>query len=139
MKKARFHAQPAMKAVLILILLPFLTGCQEDNLPPVAKCQSFPTFADTTILFELDASKSIDDNGLKNGLTYRWDFDGDTVWDTGYRTENSIGHYFINPGTYRVIVEVSDFAGLSDTASTAITVFGRNKDIGTLTDPRDGQ
>jgi hypothetical protein len=32
-------------------------------------------------LFELNASESSDDASLKPTLEYRWDFDGDGVWD----------------------------------------------------------
>lgn len=128
-----------MRFVLTLIPFLFLLSCRDDRLPPLAACQSYPTFGDTTVLFEFDASNSVDGNNLTVALSYRWDYDGDLIWDTDYRKENSVSHYFINPGTYRVSVEVSDFFGLADTASVSISVFGRNKDIGTMTDPRDGQ
>jgi uncharacterized protein (TIGR02145 family) len=114
-------------------------SCRDDRLPPLASCTSYPTFGDTTVLFEFDASHSVDENNLTVALSYRWDYDGDLIWDTDYRKENSASHYFINPGTYCVSVEVSDFFGLADTASVTITVFGRNKDTGTMADPRDGQ
>jgi uncharacterized protein (TIGR02145 family) len=128
-----------VKSITTAFLILFLISCKEENLPPVAKCNSFPKFGDTTVLFEFDAGKSVAGNGLRVALSYRWDFDSDSVWDTDVRTESSVGHYFINPGIYQVKVEVSDINGFTDTTSTSIQTVGRNKDVEIMTDPRDGR
>ncbi|MDD4645743.1 MAG: FISUMP domain-containing protein, partial [Bacteroidales bacterium] len=41
-------------------------------------------------------------------------------------------------GYYSIAVEVKDLDGLSAIARDSVTVFGKNKDISTLTDSRDG-
>lgn len=129
-----------MKSLSFVVLFCLvLFGCTKENPPPTASLTSFPAVGDTTILFELNASKSLNYKGLTNALSYRWDFEGDSSWDTDYSSESSIGHYFINPGLYRIVVEVTDFFGMMDTASTIVTVFGMNKNVGRLIDPRDGQ
>ncbi|TSA33889.1 MAG: hypothetical protein D4R64_13265 [Porphyromonadaceae bacterium] len=124
-----------------IIIIPIIvaTNCQRDQFPPTASCNSFPILGDTTILFELDAGKSVNSQGFTSGLTFRWNFESDSTWDTGWGSESAIGHRFTIPGTYKVIVEVSDFEGLTDTASIVIESFGRNKNLGILRDPRDGQ
>ncbi len=126
---------PTISILLILLL----TGCRDDNLPPDAKCSSYPVTGNTATLFEFDAGNSLDDNNLSESLRYRWDFNDDSVWDTEFRGESATSHYFNTPGAWKVKVEVADFDGLSDTASATVTVFGRNTDIDTLVDPRDGQ
>ena len=112
-------------------------ACEKESGPPVARLTAFPLISDTTTLFELEAGQSVNGKGLKNSLSYRWNFNGDSLWDTEYREESAIGHYFRDPGEYTVIVEVTDFFGLADTASITISVFGRNKNTGTLRDSRD--
>jgi len=116
-----------------------LASCQKDRLPPMAICSVFPTVADTSVLFELDASKSVNNRGFRSGLSYRWDFEADGIWDTDRNPESGIGHRFLVPGMHKVVVEVSDYAGIADTASVVVSTFGRNQDISTMTDPRDGR
>jgi uncharacterized protein (TIGR02145 family) len=127
------------RLALILILFTAVSvSCRKDRLPPSAACTAFPLVCDTTTLFEFDASKSINNQGFSSGLSYRWDFENDGIWDTDWRAESGASHRFLNPGKYKVVVEVADFAGISDTASVGIETFGRNKDISSMQDPRDG-
>jgi uncharacterized protein (TIGR02145 family) len=124
---------------LFSILLAMAFGCQKERLPPTAFCKAYPVIGDTTVLFEFDAGKSLNNQGFSSGLAYRWDFGNDGIWDTEWGTESASSHRFINPGVHSVLVEVADFAGVSDTASLTIETFGRNQDISTMQDPRDGK
>jgi uncharacterized protein (TIGR02145 family) len=125
--------------IFILFLLMIGTGCEKDHLPPIAACAAYPLIGDTTVLFEFDASKSMNNQGFFSGLSYRWDYEDDGTWDTDWRNENSASHRFINSGRHTIIVEVADFAGVSDTASVTIETFGRNHDIASMCDSRDGK
>ncbi len=114
-------------------------SCKRTLLPPTAICETFPCNGDTTIWFEIDAGKSLNNQGYHYGLQYRWDYETDGVWDTDWKTESVTSHQYINPGTYKIIVQVADFEGNSDTVSVTIKTYGQNQDISTLIDPRDGK
>lgn len=44
---------------------------------------------------------------VSSGKTfYRWDFQGDGRWDTGFITGSSVTHTYESPGTYRAVVEM---------------------------------
>lgn len=58
--------------------------------------------------FTFDVSQSNDPDG--DPLQYRWDFDGDQVWDTDYMYEPAITHTFSDNGIKAVFVEASDGA-----------------------------
>ncbi len=120
---------------LFLMLLP---SCDRGNLPPVARLKAFPSYGDTTILFTFIADQSEDDRDYPMGLVYRWDLDGDGVWDTGFAHNKTIAQTYEQPGKYIVSVEVQDLDGLSTVAADTIEVFGMNRDIDTLYDNRDG-
>jgi len=120
-----------------LIILSFIS-CDKGNLPPMAKMTAFPPFGDTSVLFDFSAEGSTDDKDYPIGLVFRWDFDGDGVWDTGYSKTNGIAHQYKLPGKYEVIVGVKDIDGLTAMATDSIEVYGKNNNIDTLVDPRDG-
>jgi len=55
-----------------------------------------------------DASLSIDFQTPKNALLFRWDFNGDGVWDSKW-TNNPIATFkYGNAGLYNVVLEVKD-------------------------------
>jgi uncharacterized protein (TIGR02145 family) len=123
--------------VFIAIILAFIS-CDKGNLPPIAKMTAFPPFGDTSILFDFNAEGTTDDKNYPIGLVFRWDFDGDGVWDTGYSKTNGIAHQYKLPGKYEVIVGVKDIDGLTAIATDSVEVYGKNNNIDTLVDPRDG-
>lgn len=47
--------------------------------------------------YSFDASGSTNAEGQSGGLTYRWDFDDDGVWDTGYSVTPTASHYYPVP------------------------------------------
>ena len=65
----------------IILIIPAFISCDKGNLPPVAKLVAFPAAGDTTVLFDFTAEGSTDDRNYPIGLVFRWDFDGDGVWD----------------------------------------------------------
>jgi hypothetical protein len=125
--------------LLFIILLVVLFSCEKGNLAPVATLEVFPAIGDTSIIFEFSARKSIDDRNYPIGLKYRWDFDGDGSWDTGYESNNTFSHRFKQPGVYDATVEVIDLDGLTSTGIASTEVFGENLEVETLQDPRDGK
>jgi uncharacterized protein (TIGR02145 family) len=127
----------ALTAGLIGVLLVFIS-CDKGNLPPVARITAFPSAGDTSVSFEFNAGGSKDDRDFAIALEYRWDFDGDGIWETGYSKASAMIHQFTQPGKYNVTVGVKDIDGLSAVAVDPVEVFGKNPDIDTLFDSRDG-
>ncbi|MCD6332442.1 MAG: hypothetical protein J7L89_04140 [Bacteroidales bacterium] len=103
----------------------------------MAVLEVFPSFGDTSIFFNFSAAGSEDDRCYAIALQYRWDFDGDGLWDTEYSGNNAIAYQYQQPGFYHVFVEVKDFEGNTATAEDSVEVFGENP-IGILHDSRDG-
>ncbi|MBI5142521.1 MAG: putative Ig domain-containing protein [Nitrospirae bacterium] len=50
--------------------------------------------------YNFDASGSTDASGQSGSLSYRWDFDDDGVWDTGYSGTPITDHYYPSPEGY---------------------------------------
>ena len=66
-----------------------------------------------------DAGGSVDPDG--DPLVYRWDFDGDGVWDTDWNDSPAAEHTFGDDHSGTVLVEVND-GDLTSTASAAVTI-----------------
>ncbi len=85
------------------------------NDAPVAVVVADPISGDAPLLVNFTGSGSTDDTGV---VSYAWDFaDGspvDTNADTSYT--------FNTPGSYEVVLTVTDAEGLSDTETVTITV-----------------
>lgn len=71
-------------------------------------------------LVQFDASSSHSIGG--GAFTYRWDWDGDGVWDTVWLTDPIAYNLFDTAGTYNVTLEVRDSSGGTGTSSQTITV-----------------
>jgi len=132
---ASFSGLGATGWVLISLLF---SSCDSKDLPPVARLQVFPSIGDSSLFFEFMADESEDDRSYQLALQYRWDFEGDGVWDTEFSGNSAIANKYDQPGQYAAAVEVKDVDGLSSIAKDSIIVFGENLDIDTLNDSRDG-
>jgi hypothetical protein len=73
-----------------------------------------------------DASGSSDpDEGFGDGITsFRWDFDGDGVWDTGASSDGKVNMQYLAPGNYTAMVEVTDSHGLSSLHAVEVAITG---------------
>jgi parallel beta-helix repeat protein len=95
-----------------------LKGRYGINNPPVADAGGpYVEFEGTMITF--DASGSSDPDG--HTLIYRWDFNNDGIWDTGYSINPTATFTWGDDYEGQVAVEVSD-GGLTDSISTTVTV-----------------
>ena len=121
-----------------MLVIGTITSCEKSNLPPNAVLNVYPSQGDTTLVYEFTAGESTDDRNFALALSYRWDFDGDGVWDTEFLKYSSIAYQFIQPGNYRSAVEVKDLDGLTVIARDSVVVFGENLETDTLFDSRDG-
>jgi hypothetical protein len=89
------------------------------NQPPVADADG-PYVADEGAAIEFDASNSTDPNG--DSLQYRWDFENDGTWDTGWSPDPTASHTWCDDHTGTAKVEVSD-GQLTDTDTASVTVL----------------
>ncbi|MBT4410188.1 MAG: hypothetical protein HN686_06015 [Bacteroidetes bacterium] len=125
--------------VLSLAGVYFLCGCERISDPPIPTLVIYPPIGDSTTLFELNALESTDDRSLLPTLEYRWDFDGDGIWDTDFGSQGVQLKNFSEPRSYLISVEVKDEDEQVSAISEELEVFGRNKDVGSIIDIRDGK
>ena len=92
------------------------------NNPPTAIFTYEPENGNITTTYVFDASESSDFEDGKDGLKYRWDWESDGTWDTGYLNESSIEHKFDIAGNYKVSLEVTDKEGSRSVYSINIVV-----------------
>jgi C1A family cysteine protease len=94
------------------------------NSLPVAQVESGVTSASTGEPVSFDASGSYDAESASASLEFRWDWESDGVWDTGWSSDASSEHAFMAPGTYVVSVEVKDANSLAASSSVEVAVTG---------------
>jgi PKD repeat protein len=88
------------------------------NLPPAPDANG-PYFATEGAEITFDASGSTDPDG--DALTYRWDFENDGIWDTGWSSNPTATHIWNDDWAGIVAVEVSDGTRTA-IATTSVTV-----------------
>ena len=121
-----------------------LTACQEkpnspkfdnlydpngefDDIPPLAlfTVSQDSGIADETI-FEFDASASVEEDYPKLKLLMRWDFDGDSIWDTEWTNDKIITHIYKQGGGWKnVNLQVQGAKYLFSDTSMSIFVNSR--------------
>ena len=96
---------------------------------PIADLQVLPDSANIFTTFIFSASHSFDDEDSMNLLIFRWDFDGDGSWDTGFESQSMGSHLFASTGKYLAGVEVMDPTGRSSVVKRLVTVDLLNDSI----------
>ncbi|NNK01835.1 MAG: hypothetical protein HKP58_15600, partial [Desulfatitalea sp.] len=104
-----------------------------ENTAPRAAFSHFPGDGDTSDTYVFDASASSDAQDA-SALSYRWDINGDGVWDTHFSADSVFSHDFDLPGTQFVRLQVKDSGGLTHSISQRITIRQR---VDTGTSVRD--
>jgi uncharacterized protein (TIGR02145 family) len=97
--------------------------------PPCVFISAQPDLGNIFIQFHFDASKTYDDEESLDLLMYRWDFDGDGLWDTPFSGDSHIDHYYSSTGDFYAKVEVKDPTNRSSVANQVITVNMLNDSI----------
>lgn len=87
-----------------------------SNRPPAASAGG-PYSVNEGTSVTLSAASSSDPDG--DQLTYKWDVDGDGVFESAGVTVDAL---FGDNGTYEVAVRVADNSGLTDTATASVAV-----------------
>lgn len=96
---------------------------------PIPSLHVTPTLGNLSTLFVANASRS-SSGSPPTSLEYRWDWDGDGVWDTPWSSDPTSSHTFAAGGTYSVVVEVRN--GYGGTAQAGETVQVDNEPPSTV-------
>jgi PKD repeat protein len=106
-----------MMSAAMLVTVP--TNVVAQNEPPVADAGGpYSAPEGTAIVF--NASGSTDPN--PDVLQYRWDFDNDGLWDTGFSTDSTAVNTWYDDYSGLVVVNVSDGEfNVTDTADLTVT------------------
>ncbi len=93
------------------------------NSPPTASFTVTPNYGTIDSIFIFDASGCYDNEDPVEDLEIRWDWDGDSIFDTEYSTNKTITHSYDSVGLYNVSLEVKDSDGLTDKLSKYLVVY----------------
>lgn len=96
----------------------------QPNDPPAPHFDVMPPAGIVGTVFEFDASSTFDDVDLLADIDFRWDFEGDGVWDVDWSGVPTTSHAYDEAGSYTVLLEARDTAGLSDIVSHVVNVGG---------------
>jgi len=113
--KHRFYAPGKYQTILQVINSNGLTDTfsQEVQIdqgysPPHPKFEVYPPFGNFLTEFIFDASVSFDDEDSLDQLVFRWDWDGNGIWDTHFKPEPIVTHIFRDMDFYNVALQVQD-------------------------------
>ncbi len=121
-----------------IFLLMIFASCEESNLPPVAKFKISAYLADTVSVLEFDATAVTDPEDQQLALFVRWDFQGDSKWDTDYSNQKLAAFRYDKKGLFHPILEVKDQDGATDTTSLEVLITDIMK-VSQMLDARDGR
>ena len=133
--------------IFFICLYIALTACKKDYYgdppddfgPPTVKLRASPMVADSTRWFIFSGAGSRDADGLWGIIKYRWDINGDGIWDTPFTGKSDWVHVYPETGQHLIILQVADRFGQTSVDSVIIETYGKINDTGSFTDPRDGQ
>lgn len=118
---------------------------EEENHGPLAQFDITPGSGTTKTEFAFDASKSQDVEDSIYDLYYRWDFEGDGIWDATWTKGNLFEkHVYTNSGTYYPKLEVRDSGEKTFAVSRSLNVSPdetpkEDIEYSKFIDPVDGQ
>ncbi len=95
-----------------------------ENYPPTAYYSVDPPAGIIATEFLFDASLSYDDNDVLDDLDFRWDFDGDGVFEVGWTSNYMATHSYASRGAWEFVLEVRDQQGLVGATSGIVNVGG---------------
>jgi len=109
------------------------------NTAPRAELKISPLLATRDTSFRFDASGSRDDQTGTSNLDYRFDFDGDGIFDTEFSSSRSKTFQLSKTGKFTAIVEVRDHANAASQATAEFEVADSLPPIAAFTvEPRVG-
>lgn len=95
-----------------------------ENFPPEAEFTVNPPAGIIDTEFYFNASLTVDDNDDTTSLKYRWDWEGDGNWDTGWNLNPFATHIYSESGAYIVVMEAKDSGDLIGSVAHTVNVGG---------------
>ena len=111
----------------------------KENRPPEPGIELSTPYGNINTNFYVSAWPSRDDVDPPTELLYRWDFEGNGVWDTGWSDEMALFHQFNIPGTYWITLQSMDTGGEKGTTKVRIMVSSSAAQTGYIKDNRDNK
>jgi PKD repeat protein len=94
-----------------------------ESLHPVYGMCEIPDSCSKNTIVHFNAGSSFDPYTPIEELMFRWDWEGDSIWDTPFCSDTIIYHKFTCPGNYRVMMEVKNEVHLTDSTGQNISIF----------------
>jgi hypothetical protein len=92
------------------------------DLPPSPQFSFSPAAVKQGTTVAFDASSSIDLETPKDKLAYRWDFNGDGIFETDFAQDPRASYTYVSSGTFKVTCEVRDAMKHTGTVSRDVHV-----------------
>lgn len=96
------------------------------NMAPVAAMAVTPRLGSLASPFLFDATGTLDPEEGASGLTYRWDFDDDGSYDTGFSATPTASHTYSTAGLKTARLEARDRQGMSTSRTIGLSVAAAN-------------
>lgn len=131
--------------LLIALALLFVKGCTcskvEETVPPIEPDNNivpmftiYPESGNTQMLFEFDASNSEYVDNYDSLLLFKWDFEGDNIYDTELSENTYASHIYSLAGNYNVTLYAKDkYADAFNTVTENLTVLPSGGSLPTVT------
>lgn len=94
---------------------------------PQGSVDVYPTSGTTNTEFSFDGSNSFDSQDYHD-LEFRYDFEGDGIFDTEWSSDSTASHSYDTSGDWEPIMQVRDSDGNTDEVYVAITVSDSDTD-----------
>lgn len=94
-----------------------------DSIAPFAEFTVTPDSSSINTIFHFSAGPSWDIYDSITDLRFRWDFEGDSIWDTPYTCDTCVFHKYALPGSYRVVLEVRNSIMMKDKTVKEVFVY----------------
>lgn len=114
-------------AIGIIIILT-LTACIKEGKAPIADFDFTPIEGSRYSIFYFDASKTYDPDNSKYSLKYRWDFNGDGIYDTDFSIIAKASFRFPTIECFNVTLEVIDPEANSSLVEKTVCVSDKNNE-----------
>ncbi len=109
----------------------------KENKPPKPVIRISTPYGNITTQFYLDVWSSSDDATPPSLMVYRWDFNSDGLWETGWINEKTLFHQFPEAGEYWITVQAEDESGERGTVKIRVLVSPYPVETGFIKDRRD--
>lgn len=99
-----------------------ITVLQDTSTMLLAPFSVNPQGGTTITIFSFDATNTINLISNESNIQIRWDWEGDGIWDTGFRKDPKAYHRYINTGTYLATIEVKYGNNLNSLATQTLVI-----------------